>query len=161
MSSMHPALSRPSPLTFHKTGNGCTDSALAIEHLELLLQPVDPCEARRPWTTPSPDAPECIDHQRGPQGRPKAPPQSRRGPSYTTASLHPSATLRHDNLHYVSSSCPAKRKIQKQRNNKGNTLPLTLSLALWGRRWVLSSLSVPALVSTSVPPLPWHNKQEH
>ena len=53
----------------------------------------------------------------------------------------------------MSSSCPAKRKIQKQRNNKGTPPPyLTLSLALWGRRWVLASLSVPALVSTSVPP---------
>ena len=45
-----------------------------------------------------------------------------------------------------------KRKIQKQQRQRKH--PPSHSLALWGRRCVLASLSVPALVSTSVPPCP-------
>ena len=58
---------------------------------------------------------------------------------------------------------PCYKKDTKQRNNKGNpTYPISLFLsALWGRRWVLASLSFPSARVDLCPPLPWHTNNDN
>ena len=109
--------------------------------------------ARRPPTTPSPDAPGCICHQRGP----RLPESSH---SHDVALLnHLRASPFSPPLLVVVPSVSFLALLKERYKNNETTkethpLPLTLSLALWGHRWVLASLSTPALVSTSVPPPP-------
>ena len=75
-----------------------------------------------------------------------------RSPTYTTAALHPFAPLSHD-LHLYVFFLPCSKERYKNNNTGKPPTPLSLSLSRCGvRRWVLASLSVPALVSTSVAP---------
>ena len=78
---------------------------------------------------------------------PEGSPTSRRSPSYTTTSLLSLAPLVLHLLLYVSFLALLKERY-KNNETTNETPPLTLSRAL-GRRWVLASLSRPALVSTS------------
>ena len=52
-----------------------------------------------------------------------------------------------------------KERYKNNETTKENT-PSPLSLALWGRRWVLASLSLPRARVDLRPPLPWHNRQQ-
>ena len=79
---------------------------------------------------------------------PEGSPTSRRSPSYTTTSLHPLAPLVLHLLLYVSFLALLKEKYKNNKTTKENPPSHSLSRAM-GRRWVLASLSRPALVSTS------------
>ena len=133
LSSMHPALSRSSPLISHETANSMHRLRLSYSNTS-----TSSCSL---WTLARPVVigQLLLRMHRSASTTNVARKVARRLPhSHAVALLNHRHTspfappLSHDHLLYVSSSCPAKRKIQKQRNNKGNSPPLTLSLARCG-----------------------------